>query len=527
MPASHTISRIYTSAKYGIQQAVQSYRAENFVAEIDYEWDSQNARMARYWHNRRYVDNTIYAAVNRYAAVFKFQEKLYKHIRGLYNPTGRLIDIESAKILGGNVNYESFEDGALMITGADKKLLDAYRTVLQWSHFDLFKTRLVRDGASMGDVAIKLVDDIDRQKICMEVLDPRKIPHVEFDSYGNVCYVIIAYQRRDPATGQWYEYREEIDKESFKTFRDGTPYDYEDMSSAGKSEWANPYGYVPLRWIKHRDVGLDFGATSFHNARHKIDMVNDALSLLLHNVRMQVQTKFSVSKVQTQRNADGTAVTMNISTDRDDQAPFIEVGEGEIKPIVFPVAVHEALELASVQIGEIEADLPQLALQRMRSNSGATGISGIAIENLYGDAADVIGETQANYYAGLKAAMQMAVSMGAYRGYEQFRAYNPNSYEDGSLDFDIRPKSLFQDTLSTKERIELTIQATKSEASSLLLLKLGYTQQQIDELEAKKDETARQNVRAAFSNLMDIEDEDSVGQETPNRAKMEASKEYE
>lgn len=480
------IPRIYTSAKYGIQQAIQSYRAENFVAEIDYDWDGQTARMARYWHSRRYVDNTIYAAVNRYAAIFKFQEKLYKHIRGLYNPTGRLVDIESAKILGGAINYESFEDGALMINGADERLLEAIRTILQWSHFEQFKTRLTRDGASMGDVAIKLVDDIERQKICMEVLDPRKIPYVEFDQYGNVKYVIICYEKLDPLTSQWFEYREEISQAEFSFYKDGTLTDSYD----------NALGFVPLRWIKHRDVGLEFGATSFHNTRHKIDMVNDALSLLLHNVRMQVSTKFAVSKVSVARDSSGNPTTMNITTDRDDQAPFIEVGQGEIKPIVFPVAVHDALELATVQMAEIEADLPQLSLQRMRAEQSNT--SGIAIENLYNDAADVIGETQANYYAGLRAALQMAISMGAYRGYEQFRAYNLNSYESGALDFDIKPKGIFQDKLSVEKKIELTIQAVTSPAVDLLLTKLGYTKEEVADFTAKKDMQAKRDSRNAM-----------------------------
>lgn len=480
------VNRIYTSARYGIQQAIQSYRAENFVAEIDYDWDSQNARMARYWHNRRYVDNTIYAAVNRYAAIFKFQEKLYKHIRGLYNPTGRLVDIESAKILGGTVNYETFDDGALMLVGADDRLKEAYRTVLQWSHFETFKTRLTRDGGSMGDVFIKCVDDIEHEKICMEVLDARKVPYVEYDAYGNIKYVVIAYEKRDMFTGKWFEYKEIIDGDSFSFYQNGEL----------TEDYDNPLGFVPLRLIKHRDVGLDSGATSFHNTRHKIDMVNDALSLLLHNVRMQVSTKFAVSKVSVKKDSAGDPITMNITTDRDDQAPFIEVGDGEIKPIVFPVAVMEALELAGVQMREIEADLPQLSLQRMRGEQSNT--SGVAIENLYSDAADVIAETQANYYAGLKASLQMAVSMGAYRGYEAFRAYNPNSYEAGSLDFDIRPKPLFQDRLSTKEKIELTIQATKSAASNLLLKQLGYSEEEIEELENKKADESAAAIRGLY-----------------------------
>ncbi|HSF71001.1 MAG TPA: hypothetical protein VLA25_01830, partial [Methylotenera sp.] len=67
--------RLYVAGKDGIQAAIQSYNAYNFVPEMDYEWESTTARMARYWHMRRYVDNTIYMKVNRYVDVFKFQEK--------------------------------------------------------------------------------------------------------------------------------------------------------------------------------------------------------------------------------------------------------------------------------------------------------------------------------------------------------------------------------------------------------------------------------------------------------------------
>jgi hypothetical protein len=120
--------------------------------------------------------------------------------------------------------------------------------------------------------------------------------------------------------------------------------------------------------------------------------------------------------------------------------------------------------------------------------------------------------------------LQMGISMGAYRGYPQFRAYNPNSYEAGALDFDIRPKPLFQDKLSTKDTLELAMQAIKSEGSSILLPKLGFTPEQIEELEAKKDETARQNMRAAFSNLMGLDEEEAAVERLQDKPKEQ--KEY-
>jgi hypothetical protein len=391
---------------------------------------------------------------------------------------------------------------------------------------DLIKNLYVRQGATMGDIALKVVDDTDKGKVRIEVLDPRKVTDVAFDSIGNVKYIDIRYERQDPYSGEWYEYRECIDNESFQTFRNGSPYDYLDMSYAGQSQWDNPYGFVPVRWVQHQNVGLNFGVTSYHASRHKIDMVNDALSLLLNNIRMQVDTKFAVSGVNVPR-VNGVPTLMSITADRQDQAPFVEVGDGgAITPIVFPVNVEGGLAMASVQMKEIESDLPQLALQQMRNNTGDS--SGIAIENLYSDATDIIGEEQGNYLFGLKCALQMAISMAAYRGYEGFAGYNLDSYENGSLDFDFRPKALFQDKLSLKERVELALQAVKSEGASLILPMLDFEEKQIVELQLHKDEQARLNMRAAFSGLMGMDEEESAtkrlsdGQENEKRAKMES-----
>lgn len=502
---THRARRLFKSVKYGIQMAISSYQQENFVPEIEYEWESQPARMARYYHNRNYAFNTVYSQVNRYADTFKFKERLYRHIKGIYNPIFRLTNIETAKIIGGTIDYENFETGALQIKDASPQLLEAIRTICQWSNMDTLKNTYVRQGSIMGDSVLKVVDDIERQKTRIEYLDPRKVMDVSFDSLGNVQTIEICYQRCDPYTGEWYEYKECIDKESFSTYRNGSPYDYQDMSTAGQSEWANPYGFVPVRWVQHQNVGLNFGMTSYHASRHKIDMVNDALSLLLHNIRMQVNSKYGVSGMQVPRTA-GAPTTMAITAERDDQAPFIEMGDsGKITPIVYPVPIEEAISFVAVQIKEIENDLPQLALQKMRDETG--NASGVAIENLFSDASDIISEKQADYYFGLKCAIQMAISMSGYRGYEAFRGFNLDSYESGNLDFDFKPKGLFQDRLSLKERIELALQAVKSEGAAMVLPLLDFDEEAIIALELKKEEQARLNMRAAFSNLMDMDEE--------------------
>lgn len=488
------LNRLYDSAYTGWQSAVSAYRQEYFVAEEDTNWDSYAARMARYYYNRRYVDNTLYSSVNRYAAFFKQTEGLYKYLRGLRNPVSRLVKMEKAKVWGGFVNYETFKDGALVINGADDILLEGIRTIWQWTDIQPFKNLLVQEGGSMGDIAIKVIDDTSKGKVYLEVLDPRKVKEVAFDSRGNVKEVYIAYEDYDRLTKSWYEYGEIITPESFATFKDGEPFSYIEGLA---EEWDNPYGFVPIEWIKHSDVGKKFGATSFQDTRSKIDNLNDLTTLLHDNIRRTVNTKYAVSKVSIPRDTNGNPVSLGISTDSRDTSPLLEVGEGgAITPIAFPIDIAGALQAIDAQMKEVEADMPILALQSIRNMGGS--MSGVSIENLYSDGVDSVETLQGTYYQALISATQMALTIAGHRRYDKFRAFNLDSYENGSLDFIIRPKKVFQDSLSTKENVELSLLAVESSAYRLLLEKLGYSNDEIDALEELKAQKERTATRASL-----------------------------
>jgi len=496
----------------GVKYAVRTYNSENFVAEIEYDWADFDTRNARYWHNRRYADNTIYTLITGYAEAFKKDEKLYKFIKSLRNPIPRAIGIESSKVFGGMINYETFLDGAIPIIGADELLLDAIRMVFKWSNMDLLKTLLVEEGGRMGDIAIKCVDDVTRDTVHMELLDPRKVYDVRFDAVNNVKYIDIRYMMHNNITGNDYEYREVITKETFATYRDGEPYAYgliDGEQGTGLAEWPNPYGFVPVRWIQHIQTSLGFGETTFHATRNKIDSLNELVSQIHDNIRKVVNTKYTASKVSLPRN-DGTAKKISMTTDGRDEAPILEVGEGEIKPLVYPLDIEGAMLAVRSQQSEVENDLPHLALQSMRNGQGAEQMSGVAIENLYSDAIDLIGKLQSSYITGVKMALQMCVSMGAYRRYDAFRPFSLDSYKVGALDFDIKPRPMFKDSLSRRETLELTSTALDSKAPRLLLGELGYSEDQIDAAIANIDAQARAEVRAAFSGLMNLSDDVSI-----------------
>lgn len=520
-------SRLLNSLRIGYDAAVMAYRQEDFVPDTSFGWDSYESRLARYHYNSFYVHNSIYSQVNAYSDWYKHKEGLYKHIRGLRNPISRLVNVEVAKVFGGFINYETFGDGAIPINGADDTLLEGIRTIWQLSNMNALKQQYPYEGATKGDSPLKIIDDLKREKVYIESLDPAKVKDVEFDNLGNVKEIFICYTKVD-SDGKEYEYGEYIDKEWFKTFKNKEPYAYlEDEQGNGLSEWPNPYGFVPIEWTQHRNLGMKFGAVSFHNSRSKIDNINDIVSLIHDNVRKNVLTKYAVKGLAPATDSAGSPQTISLSSDMRDTVPFLKLGtDGDIFPIRSELDIMGAMNVVESMMREIENDLPQLTLSRLQE-SASTSMSGTAIENLAADGVDIIQAIQSNYIAGLGSATKMAISIAGFRRYPQFRAYNLNSYEAGNLDFDIRPRPIFQDKLGTKDNIELTMQAASNPASRLLLAKLGYSEEEIEELENKKADESVAAIRGlyegAFGNADMGEREKRLadkGEEMPMNAKV-------
>lgn len=494
-PQQNPFTRLVNAWRVGWRAAQAAWNPRDFVPESEFGWDDYEARLARYATNRFYVHNTIYTDLNNSLASFRKSQNLYKLIRGLRNPVSRLVKTERDKVWGGFINYETFEDGALPLKGADERLTDAIRTIWQWSNMDAMKGLLVYDGSSMGDVAIKVIDDLAREKVYLEVLDPRKVREVKFDNLGNVKEILIAYQRYDTAKNTWYEYGEHITKERFTTYYNQEPYAYvNDESGMKVSSWPNPYGFVPVEWVKHQNVGQLFGATSYHDTRTKIDNLNDLVSLIHDSVRIAVKPPLTLTGKNPRRNASGGLEAMNLSTDARDQTPLLYLGEdGQLKSVGTELDVQGAMLAVTAMLEEIEDDLPILALKKIRKS--AADMSGTAIENLYGDAVDSVSTLQSTYLSSLKSSSQMAISIGAFRRYPPFRGYNLNSFESGALDFDIRPKPLFQDNLSKEKKVTLALQAVDSAGSSVILKELGYDKEDVQEIENAKSAKVKRDTK--------------------------------
>src|SRR5690606_27082074 len=127
-------------------------------------WDADEARLWREYFMRHCYDNTLYSRQNRYATRMRKQEQLYKLIRPLKNPTKRLVELYVAKTYGGQIDFETGRQGAIPFMG-DDALVQACLQALRWSNWQTKKSLYPRYGAMLGNTAIRVVDNREKQKV--------------------------------------------------------------------------------------------------------------------------------------------------------------------------------------------------------------------------------------------------------------------------------------------------------------------------------------------------------------------------
>lgn len=498
-----------------IRAGVNTYRREYLVPLEQYDWDDYYARLFRYYHYETYFLNTVYTSLINYATTHKNKEGLYRSTRGIYNPVSRQNDLLASYVYGGAIDMERLESGAIPVTTDNEALVPALTNVMKWSKWGENKTLYVRWGARLGDVGLWVVDDRERQKVRLEVVHPAKIREVELDDVGNVKAAILEYERTDTTpvddlqpgrenvrAEKSYVYTLKVNKERFQTFKDGELYPfYNDANGNPLAEWDNEYGFVPLVMAHHKQTGLRYGANSFHNALRKIDEINDAASLINDQVRKSVNVIWWAAGVR--QRSELTATTEDTDGNaRKDAVPMIYAPDGsQPHAMIANLPIDQALGNLREMLMELERDMPELALQRIREAGGTMTAPGV--RSGYSDAIGRIEEARGLYDDAMTRALQMAVSMGGYNRYEGFESFNLDSYDSGDLDFYIKERPVIADQLTKLERVNMLQGASSASPAfqKLILKELEFDDQTIEETLAKAEaekQAQTQNAVRAF-----------------------------
>lgn len=470
---------LYSSGTYDLNMLIPSFLSD---------WDDYSTRLQRYEVYDGYYHNIAYHSIVSYSQSLKTLERLYKHVRGVYNPVMRLVELYVAKVYGGELDTENAEYGAIPIETDNPGLREAIAQLWRNSRWGEKKSVYVRNGARFGDSYIKIIDDMARGMVYMETVDPRKIKTVDTAPNGTVERVVIEYliYRND----KWCMYTEIITPDKYKTMLDGELYAF-NTNARGEpvAEWDNEYGFVPFVHVMHRDTGLAYGANAYYGTLHKINELNDLASILNDAARKQAQMPlvFKNARVSSldfgsdqSDNTDNTAdkprkdtvTTLNITGDNADVMPI-------------PPVLDLSGGLANIQavLEEIERDLPELSLHRIRDGGNLTAPG---VTTAWSDGASRIREARGNYDTSLVEAQRMAVAIGGMRGYSGFAGFNLASLDTGAVNHQIAQRPVIQEVLSTTEQVTLTLQAMTSNAPSSVYYKLGWNESAVEEFEAKQ-----------------------------------------
>lgn len=501
---------------------VNTYNERAFNIFDVQSFDEYASCLVRYAFFGARYDNSVYARTNTAAQTYKFSKDLYKNIRELYALPSQVVELYTAKVFPSQVDLEDLSTGAIQVANASDQFIDALIQVYVWSNMQTIKTEYVRTGAIYGDVYLKVVDEYEKGRIRIEVLDPRKVKSITKDGAGNIKAIVLEYLRQDE-DGKWYVYREEIDKGEFRFFKDDKPFGYvTDEGGNALPRYPNPYPFVPVVHVKHKDVGRKFGVNSFYALNALIDEINDVASLLTDQGRKAVNVLwYFFGKKDKEINASADQNTTDSTTDgqkhardkvpalygpKDGQAPF---------PMVAPidmVAFGGHLDRLNAQSVRIN---PELALPQIRESGNLTAPGVMAA---FSDGIDRIVEAAINYIEGLVRINKMAVTIGALRNLPGFEAFDEGSFERGDLDHFIKAPTVVKDQLSKYEKMNILKDANAS--IELILQELDYSEDIIAEEVARKEQAQREAVRQFASGTFG-DDEDEDDDEPPTEEETE------
>lgn len=430
-----------------------------------------------------FYSNSVWEDIAQWST-YRAKSRVYRNIRSIYNPVRRLVDFYAGQVYPGVLS----EDGANLPDGVQiaipladdtpQPLRAAIAQTWRWSNWQSGKAVMLRYGAAAGSVLVEVVDDLARGKVTYNVVWPTQVTELTLDAAGNVKAYTIEYQVTDEG-GKPYQYRKEVDGDAWRFFRDNKPYDY-----GQGAEYANPYGFVPAVWIKHRDLGSDWGAPAIHGSIAKINELNSLAAHIHDDIHKKVAApKIFFGDGQIRNAFESTTkrgATDEFSPENQDREGLLYLkgpAGGSIGDLSGGLDLSKAIPYLQQLIGEIEQDYPELALYReLRAMSQITGP---AASRLMGDASAMVYEVQANYDNATIHLFQQAVAIGGWRletgawsnptrQQELFRGFDLSSYARGDLDFAIMPRPLIAMTATERieaERARLALDSDRATAS--------------------------------------------------------------
>jgi hypothetical protein len=477
-----------TRAGFGAFRREWADPSEQGGAAVNAERRYSTQRLWSYYANTVYEDTLAWQA-------YRSRYSLYRAVRSIYNPTRRLVEFYAGQVYPGVLS----EDGSQLPDGVPlaiplakdtpEELSTAVAQFWAWSNWQANKAVFVRYGSIAGSVLVEVLDELDRRKVCANVVWPGLVTAIDLDGAGNVKMYALEYKADDE--GQTYTYRKEVDTDEFRYFRDDRPYDYDGEGAVQP----NPYGFVPAVWARHVHTGGTWGAPAMDGSLGKIDELNSIASHVHDQIHKKVNApaylagvtslKPLTSSQNRPRQTDYIGSDAQVVSDREDMLLIGGPAGSDVKSMAGTLELGDAGPYIDKLMGEIEADHPELLMYRQLREMSQVTAPGAA--QIMGDTYARVVEAQASYDQQSQKLFGMATAIAGWRANtgawgpgldrqrQKFLAFDLTSYERGDLDFGIAPRPLVMPTQQQRFQEQLTAaQAIQQYTSAGMPVEIAY-----------------------------------------------------
>lgn len=463
--------------------------------EDDTSWNAFDNRRTRYATLWAAYENTLYRNIHSFSQTYRYTYQLYLSTRSLINPAFTIGEFYKEKIWGGVLDMQAGEFGAIPITTNTARLRPYLAEMFKWSNWQFKKDLTVLKGTILGDVGLRIVDNVRKKRVYLEIIDPSIIRDVETDEFGNVKSYSLQYERVHPDNEDMVAiYLEEVTRNGdniiTNTYLNGELYAYPentDRTGTAQASWSEPYGFVPLVFIKHIDTGDVYGWSELHVARSRINELDDLTSMLSDQIRKTVNVKWLIAGVDNQSPVIGrTSPTAESPEPWREETNLITTSNenASITALVAELDLDGTLQHIDKIMESLERDYPELMLHRLRTEGNA--ISGRALRIARQPAEAKVYQRRAVYDDALVRALQMGLSIGGLRGY--FKGINLDSYSKGKLDIEIKSRAIYAEDPLDQAEVEFNrwqaINAAVGAGANLagLLDTLGFSEDEIQKI---------------------------------------------
>jgi hypothetical protein len=480
----------------------------NPAAESRFDRNKTYSQMFAYYSNTAFEDVALWAR-------YRNRHNLYRHTRQIFNPITRVVDFYAEHIypgtLSANSRLETGEQSAMPFahTTSDE-IRQVAAQMWDWANWQNGMSIMVQHGALTGNVLVEVIDDVDRGKIRYQVHFPSVVKDFRLDNYGNLKAYVIEYETSDPAidNGKPFRYAKEVQTSFIAFYKNGKPHNF------GKGEVIeNPYGFVPAVWVKHLDIGSDYGVPAIRSAIGKIDELNSIVSHTADHIHKQIESPRILWTKSEVKPAFGKKVDYSTYDSRSQQVLLKGDPDGHTETLVGTLDPQTIVPILEKLLDEIEKDYPEVTMyEKLREQNIVTAPGA---SRLMGDVDKKTSRPASNYDHGNVKLVQMGAAIGGWRlqqgdwgrksdltpQQQKFSHFDLTSYTKGELDFTFTKRALVSPT-PREEAEEFSVRAgAVTSVGDVLPLEeklkhLGYRADEIPAIMAKaKQEQAEKQAR--------------------------------